>query len=110
VISLRESAPASPEVVAAPAEARGPEAQQPSEISKQLLAIDEATVTKWAGKPLIKKAAVALARGFEIEETPAAVMVRLPAQNIVVRYVGGGLDAMICTCHKPGACEHKAAA
>ena len=79
-------------------------------VGEALLAIDEPTISKWAGKPLMKRAVVSLARGYEVEETPAAIIVRLPAQNIAVRWVGGGLDAMICTCHAPGACEHKVAA
>jgi hypothetical protein len=109
VISLRESTPAS-EVIAAPAEARGADSRHALNVSNQFLAFDEDIVTKWAGKPLMKKAAIALSRGYEIEESPAAIIVRLPAQNIVVRFVAGGLDAMICTCHAPAACEHKAAA
>jgi hypothetical protein len=81
-----------------------------STVADELLAIDEAALASWAGKPLVRRAAIALARGSEIDETPAAVIVRLPAQNITVRWVGGGLDAMICSCHAPGGCEHKVAA
>ena len=109
VIFLRQAAPVA--AVAAPSDAPQPPAAGPN-VAEQLLAIDEATLTRWAGKPLLKRAAVALARGYEVEETPAAVIVRLPAQNITVRWVGGAgaLDAMICTCHAPAACEHKTAA
>ena len=45
-----------------------------------------------------------------MEETPGAVAVRLPAQNVVVRSLGGGIDALLCSCHATGPCEHKAAA
>ena len=115
VIFIRASATAAPAApVHAGAERSDAGAQRrpgsaPS-ISDQLLALDEETISKWAGKPLMKRAAVSLARGYEVEETPAAIIVRLPAQNITVRWIGGGLDTMICTCHAPGACEHKAAA
>jgi hypothetical protein len=110
VIHLREAvgptsaSPSSVEV------AKGDAGVAPTNVGAQLLAIDEATLVKWATKPLMKRAAVALARGYEVQETPVAVIVRLPAQNITVRWVGGALDAMICTCHAPAACEHKTAA
>ena len=82
----------------------------PVDLAADLLAFDDEAVTRWAGKPLLKKAAVVLARGAEIEEGPASIVVTLSAQNVAVRYLGGGVDALLCDCHAPGPCEHKAAA
>jgi hypothetical protein len=114
VIFLRDTVGATLASPSSPGTAEGGASVAPTGVGERLLAIDEATLTKWATKPLMKRAAVALARGYAVEETPAAVIVRLTAQNITVRWVGGAgvgaLDAMICTCHAPGACEHKTAA
>jgi hypothetical protein len=123
IIHLRETAPAigageppqvaaeatasreSPAVAATPPNAVPPAA----DIGAALLALDEEAIRRWAGKPLFKKAAVVLARGADIADGPA-VVVRLPAQNVTVRFLGGSLDAALCSCHAPGACEHKVAA
>ena len=110
VVFLRDSLGATRASPSPAADAKGEAGVAPTGVGEQLLAIDEAALAKWATKPLMKRAAVALARGYEVQETLAAVIVRLPAQNITVRWVGGSLDAMICTCHAPAACEHKTAA
>ena len=78
-------------------------------VAGELLALDETALQQWAGQPLFKRAAVVLSRGSEVEEKPM-ILVRLPAQNIVVRLLGAKPEAMICSCHAPGACEHKLAA
>ena len=103
LIHLRESA------AAATAQEPSPAASAASP-ADEIAAIDEASLVKWAGRPLMKRAAVALSRGYEVENTPASALVRLPAQNIIVRCLPGGLDAMLCSCHAAGACEHKVAA
>lgn len=82
----------------------------PSDPAAALLALDEQAIQKWAGKSLMRRATAVLSRSFEIEEAPSSIVVRLPAQNITVRCLAGGLDAMLCACHAPGACEHKVAA
>lgn len=104
LIHLREAVPAE---AAAQESSSATPAPSPAD---QIAAIDEPALVKWAGRPLMKRAAVVLSRGYEVEETPASAVVRMPAQNIIVRCLPGGLDAMLCSCHAAGACEHKAAA
>lgn len=106
VAAISQAPPATGE--AAPRAAAVPTAAEPS-LADRLAALDEQTLQKWAGKPLVKRAAVVLSRGFEVEEG-AMILVRLPAQNITVRLFGPEPREMICTCHAPDACEHKLAA
>jgi hypothetical protein len=79
-------------------------------LREELISIDEEKVIAWAGKALLKKAALLLSGGVEIREDAAAIRITLPAAGVVVRYFGGGLDALLCDCHAAGPCEHKAAA
>ena len=120
IMFLRESAAgAAPH---APAAAKGeaghgaagetaaPQPGAANDTAEALLALDDEAIQRWAGKPLFKKAAVTLARGVEIDESAPAVAVRLPAQNVTVRFIGAALDSILCSCHAPAACEHKVAA
>jgi hypothetical protein len=80
------------------------------DVAEELRNIDEAAVAAWAGKPTLKKAGVVLSRGAEFAEEPGVIRVTLPAAGVNVRFLGGGLDALLCDCHAPGPCPHKAAA
>ena len=80
-----------------------------SSVAEQLLAQDEEALQTWAPKPLLKRAAIVLSRGYDVQEEPI-ILVSLPAQNVTVRLLGAAPDAMICSCHASGACEHKVAA
>ena len=114
VIYLRESAAAAaaiPAEVGATAcqQVTAPAAPPAASLAEQLLTLDEEALQSWASKPLLKRAAVVLSRGYEVDEKPI-ILVRLPAQNVTVRLLGISPDAMICSCHEPGPCEHKVAA
>jgi hypothetical protein len=79
---------------------------------EEVLAVEDEALTKWAGKPLVRKATEALAAGFpaDIEEA-GPLVVRFPTWNAVCRWMpGGGLDGMVCSCHAPGPCAHRVAA
>jgi hypothetical protein len=80
-----------------------------SSVAEQLLALDEEALQRWAPKLLLKRAAIVLSRGYDVQEEPI-ILISLPAQNVTVRLFGATPDAMICSCHAPGACEHKVAA
>ena len=110
VIFLRESADRAGPSTRQPAEAEPSQAAPSSDmLAEQILAIDESALQKWASKPLLKRAAVVLSRGYEVEDA-LLLLVRLPGQNVAVRLMGTLPEAMICSCHAPGPCEHKAAA
>ena len=112
IIFLRESAvaPSSADAAVAVPEPGGDSSPAPGlAVAEELLALDEQALQQWASKPLLKRAALVLARGYELEEAPI-LLVRLPAQNVTVRLLGAAPEAMICSCHAPGACEHKVAA
>jgi hypothetical protein len=108
LLYLRESAPAVP----AAGEAAAAAAERPAGPATPE-AIEDAVLQKWAGKPLMRKALQALAGGLpvQIEEGPGPLVFRMPTRNVVCRWLaGGGLEGMVCSCHAPGACEHKVAA
>lgn len=77
----------------------------------ELLAVEDAALEKWAGKPLLRRALEALARGLVVEvEDSVPFLLRLPAFNITCRWMpGGGLEGMVCSCHSREACEHRVA-
>ncbi len=105
LLFLRESSPETP--VMAVGEGR------PTPLAgEEILALIDATILKWCGKALFRRAVQALARGMapELEET-GPVIIRFPVWNIVCRCIpGGGLEGMICSCHLRGPCEHRVAA
>jgi hypothetical protein len=100
LIFLRQSAPAQ--------EAAPPPSFDPADV----LAIDEETLHKWAGKPTLRKATQALVAGLPVEfEEAGTLLVRFSTWNIVCRWLpGGGLSGMVCSCHAPGPCVHRVAA
>lgn len=116
LIWLREAGASIPPAAAAPIQptaatgTASPAAPASTDPAEPLLSFDAIMLQKWAGKPLLKRAGLVLSRGYQIEQAPAAIVVRLPALNLSVRCMAGGLDAMICSCHAPGPCEHKVAA
>jgi hypothetical protein len=101
VMFLREFAASAPTSAAGSAPAPDPVAE--------LLAITQDDLQSWAGKPLFRRASRTPRDGFSFD-TGDMLTLRLPAQNVVIRFVaGGGLPHMICSCHEPGPCEHKIA-
>jgi hypothetical protein len=96
---------------AEPAEERpSPSATDPA--AAVLEELDDEALRRWAGKPLLRRAAKALAEGLKAEfDRGATLVVRFPARNIVCRLVpGAGLDGWLCSCQSPDVCEHRVAA
>jgi hypothetical protein len=89
-----------------------PEAGPSVSAIEEMMAVDDAAIASWAGKPLAARAVKALALGMTAEvEEAGAVVVRFPSRNVVCRWMpGGGLTGMVCSCHAPGPCEHRVAA
>lgn len=92
-------------------ESAGAAAPLPS-CAEEILAVDDAAFEKWASKAVLGRALDAVAGGLSVEcEDGVPFVIRIPVMNATSRWLpGAGLDGMLCTCHAPGACEHKAAA
>jgi len=78
----------------------------------EILAVDDGSLARWAGKALVARASRSLAFGppAEIEEA-GAVVVRFPGRNVTCRWMpGGGLAGTLCSCHAPAPCQHRVAA
>jgi SWIM zinc finger len=80
--------------------------------SAELLSITDETLAKWAGKPLMQRAKLALHIGLPAEfDEQGSLVIRLPTWNTVCHWMpGGGLEGMLCSCHTPGPCVHRVAA
>jgi len=104
VMSLRASVPAPTTATAA--------ATPAPQAGEEVLAVADEVLSKWSGKPLMRKATQALAAGFAAEfEEAGSLVVRFPTWNVVCRWMpGGGLGGMVCSCHQPGPCVHRVAA
>jgi len=80
----------------------------------ELLAIDDAALLRYAGKPLLRRAAKSVARGVEatvVAESAVPLVIALPALNVTCRFFPGqGLEGMLCSCAAEAACEHRVAA
>jgi hypothetical protein len=102
LILLRETAESTPPGEAVPS----PDA------AAELAALDDETLQRLAGKPLVRRAAKALGEGLKVEfDAGPAIAIRFPTRNVVCRWVpGGGLAGMICTCQAADVCEHRVAA
>ncbi|HOS42235.1 MAG TPA: SWIM zinc finger family protein, partial [Armatimonadota bacterium] len=86
-----------------------PSAGSPASALPEVLALDDATLQKWAGKPLFRKALRRLANGLEVViEGGAPLTIAIPALQITCRWFpGAGFDGMLCGCHAAGPCEHR---
>jgi hypothetical protein len=89
----------------------GPLSASPS-AAEELLAVDDESLSRWAGKAFVARASKSLAFGLLAEfEEAGAIIVRFPSRNVACRWMpGGGLAGMVCSCHAPGPCEHRVAA
>lgn len=101
LLHLRESAPTVTDTT-----------QSVTSAADEALAVDDATLEKWAGKPLIRRATQALLSDLAAEfDEAGALVVRLPGWNVVCRWLpGAGLAGMVCSCHAAGPCAHRVAA
>jgi hypothetical protein len=108
LVAIMHLRAAAPPPAAAPASAT----EKAPQAGEEVLAVEDEALTKWAGKPLLRKALQALAAGFtaEFEEGTPLVM-RFPRWNVVCRWMpGGGLAGMVCSCHAREPCAHRVAA
>lgn len=82
---------------------------EPGSGQKEILALNDDTLARWAGKGLLRRSMKKLAGGPRFEMSgDNRVMLGFPELGITCHWLpGGGPDAMICTCRKPGPCEHK---
>ncbi len=92
---------------AAPTEAAPVEAA-PAEAAP---AVDVDALKRWAGAALLRRADEAVGAGEEVRfSTEGGWRARLVARGEEVRAFGPSLGALLCTCHAPGACFHRAVA
>lgn len=86
-------------------------AATPAISDADLLGLNDDQLLEWAGKLLYRKGLLMAAQHEAAIEMGSAIAIRFPAINVTCRWMpGGGLAAMLCSCHKPAACEHKVAA
>jgi hypothetical protein len=78
----------------------------------EVLALDDESISRWAGKPLVTRVRKLLAQGLPVEFEPGGTLAaRLPTRNVTCRWMpGGGPEGMVCSCHAAGPCEHRVAA
>jgi hypothetical protein len=89
LIFLRDSAEEEPADVAAAMEAA----------RRELASLDDDVLQRWAGSARFRRALKNVSAGIETKiEEKEAIVIRLPARNIVCRWLpGGGLESMVCS-------------
>lgn len=102
------------EAVARPSEGMATSAIAPAPLQdgvQEIITLSDDQLQKWAGQTIWRKALRLAAIGAAEIQAEANLVVRFPTRNVTCRWIpGGGLESMICSCHAPRACEHRAAA
>ena len=83
-----------------------------AEADREVLALDDEAIARWAGKALVARSKKALALGMPVEfDNSDRLIARLPTRNVACRWMPGcGPEGMVCSCHAQGVCEHRVAA
>lgn len=78
-----------------------------------ILALDEAEISRWAGRTVFRQALDDLAedQDFAAEPRGQTLLLHLPTRTITVRWVAGaGLGGVICSCKRAEPCRHRVVA
>ena len=78
----------------------------------EILALTEEALQRWAGKPLVRKALQRLAQGITVTWQEGQTLdFAFADRELTCRWLPGqGLEGMVCDCHAPQCCEHRAMA